>query len=242
MIYEKVVIGTFIARPNRFTAHVKIDKKMETVHVKNTGRCKEILVAGAKVYLEDHSANMKNRKTRYSLVAAEKPHYLQRQENLLINIDSLAPNKVIKKALMDGSLVLPGFEKGFTLIRPEKTFGKSRFDFYVEGNANQKAYIEVKGVTLEDRGVARFPDAPTDRGVKHIYELIEATENGFMTYIIFLVQMHGVEYFEPNDATHPAFGKALRKAFDKKVNILAYDSLVGVDTLELNNPVEVRLG
>ena len=228
------------------------------VHVKNTGRCRELLVPGTKVYLEDHIDRMGNRKYRYSLIAVEK----QRSSGsgtLLINMDSQAPNRVTQEALEEGRLQLPGFPGEGCRIRPETTYGRSRFDFFLEpgptageaeGNESAGAssgaepagaFLEVKGVTLETDGIARFPDAPTERGVKHINELVKAAEDGYRAYILFVIQMKGIRWFEPNDETHPAFGEALRQAREAGVEILAMDCRVTGDRLALDQPVPVRL-
>lgn len=223
MKYKNIVEGKFISRPNRFIAHVKIDEKIEICHVKNTGRCKELLIKGVTVYLE-HSNNP-NRKTAYSLIGVQKGHRL-------INIDSQAPNKVLYEGLLNGTIVLPNFKK-ITEIKPEKVYKKSRFDFYIE-NENNKAFIEVKGVTLEEDGVVKFPDAPTERGLKHIYELVDALEDNYMAYIVFVIQMNNVKYFTPNDCTQKEFGEALQYAQSKGVQILAYECDVEPDSLKLN--------
>lgn len=241
MNYKKTKEAIFISRPNRFIANVMVDGERQTVHVKNTGRCKELLYEGVRVYLEDHGVFQKTRKTRYSLIAAKKKDSKIESGTRLVNLDSHAPNRVVGECLADGRIVLPGFDKKVIQIRPEMTFGASRFDFYVEGNEGRKAYIEVKGVTLEECGIARFPDAPTERGVKHINELCYAMEQGFAAYLIFVIQMKGISFFEPNDKTHPAFGEALREANRKGVIILAYDCNVTGDSMTIGSPVEVKL-
>lgn len=241
MKYKKIKEGIFLARPNRFIAKVVVDGKEETVHVKNTGRCRELLQLGAKIYLEDYEDDLRSRKTRFSLVAVEKPCGDVEGGLRLVNMDSQAPNKVVGEGLASGSIALPGFEAGLRLIKSESTFGDSRFDFYVEGKEGKKAYIEVKGVTLEEDGVVRFPDAPTERGVKHIKELCKAIEEGFLAYVIFVVQMKDVSFFEPNDATHAAFGEALREAASMGTQVLAYDCEVAPDAMEVKGPVRVQL-
>lgn len=233
MKYLKICEGIFIERPNRFVALVDVGGERQRVHVKNTGRCRELLVAGAIVYLEDFYGRMGSRKLRYSLVGVRKG-------NLLINMDSQAPNQVVKEALLDQRLRLPGMET-LSLVKGEKTYGSSRLDFYAEDEAGQRAFLEVKGVTLEENGVVSFPDAPTERGIKHIEELIRAGEDGFRAYILFVIQMKGIDVFRPNDRTHPQFGQALRKARDKGVRILAYDCTVSEDSMELSEPVWVEL-
>lgn len=231
MKYSNIKEAIFLRRPNRFIAFCEIDGKEEKVHVKNTGRCKELLIPGVKVYLE-HSDNP-NRKTAYSLIAVRKG-------DRLINMDSQIPNKVVYEALGSGSLLLPGLEGRDIRVQPEKTYKNSRFDAYVE-TEKDKAFIEVKGVTLEEDGIVRFPDAPTERGVKHIYELIDAAKNGFKAYIIFIIQMKDVKYFTPNVITHEAFAVALKEAVSKGVQVLAYDCTVEPDCIILDSPVQVKL-
>jgi sugar fermentation stimulation protein A len=241
MKYENIIQGKFISRPNRFIAHVEIQGKNEIAHVKNTGRCKEILIPGATIHLEDHSKNMGNRKTVFSLISAEKPGSTVATATRIINIDSQAPNKVVAEGLCSGNMTLPGLEAGLSLIKAESTFGDSRFDFYVESRDDKKAFIEVKGVTLENKDVVSFPDAPTERGVKHIHELIQAKDQGYVAYIIFIVQMENVEYFTPNDKTHPTFGEALRVAKKEGVEILAYDCKTTADSLKLGKEIKIIL-
>lgn len=226
MKYENIVRGIFKERPNRFIAKVEIDGKCETVHVKNTGRCKELLVPKAIVYLEKSDNPL--RKTLYDLIAVVK-------NGMLINIDSQIPNYVAEEWLKLGTL----FSKN-ALIRREVSYKKSRFDFYIE-DGDRRIFLEVKGCTLEENGVARFPDAPTERGVKHINELIECISEGYEAYILFVIQMKGVAYFEPNDKTHKAFGDALRNAQQKGVKILAFDCIVTPDSIEIDNEIKVRL-
>lgn len=237
MKYDNVIRGTFIERPNRFIAHVEIDGRVEKAHVKNTGRCRELLVPGAAVYLQDFDGRMGTRKLRYSLIGVEKR---TPQGCLMINMDSQAPNKVVKEALEEGRLVPQGLSE-ITRVRGEFQYGNSRLDFYAEDSRGHKLLAEVKGVTLEENGVARFPDAPTERGIKHIEELIGAVEDGYHACVVFVIQMKGVFRFEPNDETHRAFGDALRRAKKAGVEILAYDCLVGKDTLILDHPVIVSL-
>lgn len=226
MKYKKIVEGAFVDRPNRFIAHVNINGAVETVHVKNTGRCRELLVPGARVYLEE--SDNPSRKTRYDLVKVWKG-------DRLVNMDSQAPNKVVQEFLEQGKLF-----KEVTKIRPETTYGKSRFDFYVEADG-EKIFIEVKGVTLEEDGVVRFPDAPSERAVKHVEELVAAKKDGYQVYVLFVIQMDRVSYFTPNDRTHKAFGDALRKAAAEGVKVLAYECFVTEDGLEISKEVEVRL-
>ena len=241
MRYRTIKEAVFLARPNRFIAEVIVDNEKHTVHVKNTGRCKELLREGVRIFLEDHGDERKTRKTRYSLVTVEKKDSGTKSGTHLVNIDSYAPNRVVGEALADGTIMLPGLAFPFAQIKPEAVYGASRFDFYVEDGEGRKAFVEVKGVTLEEAGVARFPDAPTERGIKHIKELCRAYDNGFTACIIFVIQMQGITYFEPNDETHPAFGAALREARKKGVAILAYDCDVAADYLSAGRPVPIKL-
>ena len=226
MQYPNICRAQFVARPNRFVARVLRHGTEETVHVKNTGRCRELLVPGATVYLAE--GDNPNRKTRYDLVAVEKGP-------LLVNLDSQAPNKAAAEWLKNGGL---GTKE--ILVRPEYKYENSRFDFYLE-TEGRKAFMEVKGVTLEEDGTARFPDAPTERGVKHIRELMRCLDDGYEAYILFVIQMKGVHAFEPNDRTHPAFGETLREAAGKGVRILAYDCLVKPDEMTIDQRIEVHL-
>lgn len=226
MKYDNIVKGKFISRPNRFIAHVEINGKEEICHVKNTGRCKELLIPGVNVFLQEN--DNPNRKTKFSLITVEK-------ENRLINMDSQIPNKVVNEWLENGNLF-----KDITLIKPETKYGNSRFDFYVE-TKEKKIFIEVKGVTLEENGVVRFPDAPTERGVKHVNELCECKKEGYEAYIIFVIQMKGAMYFEPNMKTHKEFGYALKKAKNSGVNILALDCEVTKETIVMGDYVDVKL-
>ena len=252
MKYEKIVKAKFIERENRFVARVGIgegdDAETVKVHVKNTGRCRELLVPGSTVYLEDFEGRMGSRRMRYSLVAVEKKVV---GGALLINMDSQAPNKVVQDALADGRIRLPGLSN-LTLIKPEVKYGDSRFDFYVEADGADeqftnktvepdRAFIEVKGVTLEEDGHARFPDAPTERGIKHINELIRARSEGYLAYVIFVVQMKGMRDVSPNYDTHPEFGEALAKAAEAGVSILAYDCKVTPDSLTIDSQIEFKL-
>lgn len=231
MKYNNMIKAKFIERPNRFVAYCDINGEVEKIHVKNTGKCKELLVPGYEVYLE--KSNNPARATKYSLIAVKKG-------DRLINMDSQVTNKMVYEALEDKSLILPGFDEEITLIKPEKTYGNSRFDVYVEGNT-KKAFIEVKGCTLEIDGVVKFPDAKTERGVKHVKELIKAKEEGYLAYIILVIQMEDVLYFTPNVDMHKEFGDALKEAYEKGVKVLAYDSKVEIDNIILNNPVKVML-
>ena len=226
MKYKNIQKARFIERPNRFIARVELNGDVQVCHVKNTGRCKELLIPGAVVYLEESSNP--NRKTKYDLVVVEK-------NKMLVNIDSQAPNVVVKKWLEVG-----GLYPQQVLVYPEMKYGSSRFDFYIEAK-ERKAFIEVKGVTLEEDGVAAFPDAPTERGIKHINHLIDVIKEGYEAYIIFIIQFKPVKHFIPNDATHPQFGQALRKAVAAGVHVLAYDCMVTPDSLQLDQNVQVRL-
>lgn len=220
-------------RPNRFIARVLIDGEEALAHVKNTGRCKELLVPGAAVYLEDHIHRMGTRKLRYSLIAVVKGE-------LLVNMDSQAPNEIVAEALAAGNLTLPGMTPPIR-FRREQTYGASRLDFLVEDVQGRIGYIEVKGVTLEDDRYCRFPDAPTERGRKHLLELQRAVGEGFVGYVVFILQMRGIISFRPNDEMDPAFGNALRSAAAAGVAVLAYDCEVTETTLAVYGPVPVEL-
>ena len=228
MKYSSVKKAVFIKRPNRFIAHVLIDNKEEIVHVKNTGRCKEILRDGTPVILE--ASKNPHRKTKYSLIAAYK-------DRVLINIDSQVPNGVVYEAIKNDAIKEI---QGITKISREVVYGHSRFDLYFE-TEKQKGFVEVKGVTLETEGIAMFPDAPTTRGCKHIYEMIQAVEEGYMGFIFFLIQMKGVKYFTPHEIRDPKFSQALKLASEKGVTLLAYDTVVSEDEIILSSPVEIRL-
>ena len=232
MRYHTIVEATFLSRPNRFIAHVLVDGVEQIVHVKNTGRCRELLIPGCRVYLsfEDNP----HRKTKYDLVAVEKR--LENGSVRLINMDSQIVNDVAEEWLRAGNLFPSSF-----VIKREVFHGKSRFDFFVEGR-EQKAFLEVKGVTLEQDGVVQFPDAPTERGVKHLRELITLAENGYDAYVLFVIQMKGVNEFRPNDAMHRAFGDALRDADAAGVHVLAYDCIVTQDSISIDQKVPVFLG
>lgn len=233
MQYQNIVEAKFISRPNRFIANVCVDGQTVVSHVKNTGRCRELLVPGATVYLEDFEGRMGTRKLRYSLIAVKKGE-------LLINMDSQAPNKVAEEALKRGAVFYEELGR-LSVIRPETVYGDSRFDFYVEGESGRKGFIEVKGCTLENEGVCSFPDAPTERGVKHINELIKARKEGYFAGILFIVQMEGMKYFTPNDVTHKAFGDALRKTASSGVSVRAFECKVTPETLDVSKEIEVRL-
>lgn len=231
MRYQNVVSATFVSRPNRFIAHVSIDGQTEIVHVKNTGRCRELLVPGCRVYLA--CSDNPDRKTKYDLVAVEK----QRENGapLLINMDSQIVNDAAEEWLRAGNLFSSAAK-----LRREVTYGDSRFDFYIE-DGERRIFLEVKGVTLEVDGVARFPDAPTERGVKHVNELISCLESGYEAYILFVIQMKDIHRFSPNDEMHPAFGDALRRAQRAGVRILAFDCLVDKNGLSVDRAVPVDL-
>ncbi len=228
MQYTSVKSAEFIKRPNRFIAHVKIDNREEIVHVKNTGRCKEILKEGTKVILEQ--SENKNRKTKYSIIAANKG-------NMLINIDSQVPNKVVYDGVLEGKIKELS---NIGALRREVVYGNSRFDLYFEKD-RRKGFIEVKGVTLEERGIALFPDAPTERGSKHIYEMIKAVDEGYLGYLFFLIQMNKISYFTPNTERDPKFAAALKTAKEKGVNILAYDSIISENEIKIGKPIKVCL-
>ena len=226
MKYENTKRAVFLDRPNRFIAHVDLNGQTETVHVKNTGRCKELLIPGTEVILEE-SVNPA-RKTKYDLICVNK-------SGRGINMDSQVPNKAAAEWIRAGRL----FPEEVTL-KTEKVYGNSRFDIYVESPC-RKAFIEVKGVTLEENDIARFPDAPTQRGVKHVEELIRCQEDGYEAYLLFVIQMKGIREFEPNWSTHPQFGEVLQKAQNAGVHLLAYDCLIREDYIEIQDPVPIRL-
>lgn len=226
MRYPNVHPATFLHRPNRFVAHVELAGREVVCHVKNTGRCRELLVPGATVYVV-HS-DTPGRKTAYDLVAVCKG-------GLLINMDAQAPNRVAREWLEAGQL-----RPDLTHMRAEMTYGDSRFDFYWE-SSDCRGFVEVKGCTLEEDGVARFPDAPTLRGVKHVNGLIDAKRAGYAAAVLLVVQMEGMRWFEPNDRTHPAFGDALRRAAEEGVQILALGCRVTPDCLTWGERIPVRL-
>ena len=226
MTYDNIHEAVFLDRPNRFIAHILLNGQKQVCHVKNTGRCKELLLPGAEIFVQ-HSANPA-RKTAYDLIAVRKGERL-------INMDAVAPNKVFGEWLSAGG---PGYVP--ELIRPECVHGDSRFDFYFE-HGGRKAFAEVKGVTLEENGVVRFPDAPTERGVKHLHGLIRCVQEGFEAYAVFIIQMKGVKYFEPNRATHPEFAEALIQAAQAGVKLIALDCDVEKDSLRAGDQVEIHL-
>ena len=226
MQYGKIRSAVFRSRPNRFIARVEIDGQEETVHVKNTGRCKELLLPGRTVWLEE--GGNPDRKTKYDLIAVDK-------EGLLVNMDAQAPNRVFAEWAKAGNFV-----PGLTLLRPETKWGNSRFDFYWEVG-DRKGFVEVKGCTLEEDGYCRFPDAPTERGVKHLNELTACLADGYEAAVCFVIQMEGMKSFSPNDATHPAFGDALRTAHAAGVRVLAVGCHVESDRLEITHSIPVVL-
>ena len=226
MKYLNMERAIFKERPNRFIAYVETAQGREICHVKNTGRCRELLTPDAVIYVQRN--DNPSRKTKLDLIGVEKNQYL-------INMDSQAPTAAVKEWLKEGHI----FSKE-AKIYSEKTYGESRFDFYIE-DGDRKAFMEVKGVTLEDDGVCRFPDAPTERGVKHIRELMRCMEDGYEAYILFVIQMSPVKYLEPNDITHKAFGDALREASRAGVHVMARDCHIEIDSIEIRNEVEVRL-
>ena len=227
MRYERIEKAVFLERLNRFIAYTELNGRKETVHVKNTGRCAELLVPGASVYIQ-RSANP-DRKTKWDLISVEKGERM-------INMDSQIPNRLVEEWIRGGHLF-----RDVTLVRTETTYGNSRFDLYVEAEG-KRIFIEVKGVTLEENGVCRFPDAPSERAVKHLEELILAKQEGYETYVFFVIQMKDVRYFTPNTDTHPAFAEALRRAAAAGVHILAYDCTVSPDSIEIDSPVDIVLG
>lgn len=226
MKYENIVKGQFLSRPNRFIADILIDGKVEACHVKNTGRCKELLIPNCTVYL-DRSSNSE-RKTKYDLIAVQKGE-------MLVNIDSQAPNKVFGEWIEN-----EGYFKDIIRIKPECKYKNSRFDFYIE-TKDRKIFAEIKGVTLEENSIVRFPDAPTERGVKHINELCDAIKNGYDAYIFFIVQMEECKYFTPNKNTHPEFADALITAQKCGVNVECLNCTVEPDKLNIKNFIDVRL-
>lgn len=226
MKYNKIIKAEFIDRPNRFIANVKIHDEIEMVHVKNTGRCRELLIPGCEVYLSE-SSNLE-RKTKYDLISVCK-------NGRWINMDSQAPNSAAAEWIQAG-----GFFAEPVQVYRERKYGNSRFDLYIESE-QRKAFMEVKGVTLEENNIVRFPDAPTERGIKHIEELIQCMQDGYEAYLLFVVQMQGARLFQPNWKTHRKFGEALCKAYQAGVKILVYDCFVGADCMEIQNPIPVDL-
>lgn len=234
MRYEHIVPGRFLDRPNRFVAHVELGGQAAVCHVKNTGRCRELLLPGAAVWLQDFGEAHPGRSTRYDLVAVEKQR--PGKGPVLVNMDAQAPNRVFGEWAQSGK-----FRPGLARLQPETAWGSSRFDFSYEEAGGARGFVEVKGVTLEEGGHARFPDAPTLRGVKHLEELVRAVESGYAAHVCFVVQMEGMTRFSPNDATHPAFGDALRRAAAAGVEVLALGCSVAPDRLEISYSVPVSL-
>lgn len=229
MKYEKVIEAIFLKRPNRFIAHVLINGKEEIVHVRNTGRCEELLIPGARVILEDCSHN-KNRKTKFSLIAVWKGH-------MLVNMDSQIPNAAVFKAIKENRIV--GLEN-LKHIKREVTFGNSRFDIYFESE-KEKGFIEIKGVTLEDNKIAMFPDAPTKRGTKHVLEMIEAVRQGYRGIVLFLLQMKGPNIFKTNYEMDSVFSDAIKLASENGVEILVYDSIVNQYGITVDKLVNMNI-
>lgn len=227
MRYKEIQQAVFLSRPNRFLAETALSGRTVMVHVKNTGRCRELLIPGTTVYL--NHVDSAGRKTQYDLVAVEKGRRL-------VNIDAQAPNRIFGEWAAAGHFV-----PGLTVLRPETTWGNSRFDFYWEADG-RRGFVEVKGVTLEENGHVLFPDAPTERGVKHLKELARCHGEGYEAAIFFAVQMEHVLDFSPNDRTHAAFGDALRQAAEAGVRVLAYDCAISPEELSLRYPVPVKLG
>lgn len=223
-LYDRPIPAVFLARPNRFIAQVRIGEREERVHVKNTGRCRELLIPGAPVWLAE--GQNPARKTRYDLVAVQKGE-------LLINMDSQAPNRAAAEAL-------PRLFPGVTDIRPEAVFGESRLDLFAR-NGGRGLFVEVKGCTLEEDGVALFPDAPTQRGIKHLRELENARRAGFDAALLIVIQMKGPRLFRPNRRTHPAFADALAHAAAAGVRVLACDCAVTPEGMTVDAPVRVEL-
>lgn len=225
--YEKMKQGVFLSRPNRFVAHVRLDGREEICHVKNTGRCRELLLPGAEVWCQHHDDP--GRKTAWSLITVRKGERL-------VNLDSQVPNKLALDYVKQGGL---GFAP--QMVKPEQTYGNSRFDLYYEAG-ERRGFVEVKGVTLEDGGVARFPDAPTQRGRKHLLELQAAVEAGFDAWVLFVIQMADIRRFEPNWPRDPAFAKTLCQAAEHGVRVRAVECAVTADSLEITKEVPVFLG
>lgn len=226
MLYENIRQAKFINRPNRFIANIEIDGKIEVCHVKNTGRCKELLVPNATVFVQESASS--KRKTKYDLIAVYKG-------DRLVNIDSQVPNKVFHQWVLESNL----FED-ITLVKPEAKYRNSRFDYYIE-TAKSRIFIEVKGVTLEENGVALFPDAPTERGVKHINELISSLDEGYEAWIVFIIQMKDILYFTPNEKMDKAFSTALETAYMRGVNIIAIDCFVTPNSIKAGDFVKVKI-
>lgn len=227
MKYKNIKKAKFLSRENRFVAKIQIDDKIELCHIKNTGRCKELFINGVDIFVQ-HNESL-NRKTKYSLICVKKG-------DILINIDSQIPNYVAKEAIEKGVIKQI---KNVTYLKTEVKYKNSRFDIYFETKEGKKAFLEVKGVTLEENGVVKFPDAPSERAIKHIKELIEAKKEGYDVYVLFVIQLKGVKHFEPNKQTHYAFYETLKQALNEGVNVLAYDCVVKQDEIFLKDEVLV---
>jgi len=228
MTYNNIHKGIFLSRPNRFIAEIEINGKVETCHVKNTGRCKELLIPGTTAYV--NAANNPSRTTKYDLVAVNKG-------DTLINIDSQAPNAAFSEYLQQGKFTDAGH---ITTIKSEARYNTSRFDFYVE-TATCNAFIEVKGVTLEYNGIAMFPDAPTQRGIKHLTELAACVKDGYNAFVVFVIQMKGVSQFMPNNTIHAAFGETLAKAVEMGVVVKAFDCIISPESMVIDAPITIKL-
>lgn len=226
MKYKDIRTAKFLSRPNRFIACIEIAGRQEICHVKNTGRCRELLIPDAEVIVQEVNSN--NRKTKYDLIGVYKG-------NRLVNIDSQMPNKVFHEWMLNSN-IFPDIK----FIKPECAYNRSRFDFYIE-TGWRKIFVEVKGVTLETNGVALFPDAPTQRGLKHINDLCQCVQEGKEAYLVFIIQMNDVQHFAPNRETHRAFAEALMNADRQGVKIIALDCEVAVDSIMARDFVEVRL-
>jgi sugar fermentation stimulation protein len=233
IVYEGMERGVFLGRPNRFVAEAEVAGGRVRCHVKNTGRLKELLIPGRGVWVQH--CEKEERKTKYSLIAVEKPG--PGGKPVLVNIDSQAPNEAAAKWVSRGA---DGRFRELMLLKREKKFGNSRFDLYFEADG-RKCFMEVKGVTLDVGGVAKFPDAPTKRGVKHVEELVAAVDAGYEAYLLFVIQMKGIRGFSPNEETHPAFGEALRRAVRGGVHVLAFDCAVTADSMRIDEEVPAWL-
>jgi len=226
MKYSNIKEARFISRPNRFIANIEMDGKIQVCHVKNTGRCKELLVPNATVFVQE--SDNRHRKTKYDLISVHKG-------NRLVNVDSQIPNKVFEEWVRAENIF-----HNISLIKAEATYKNSRFDFYIEADG-KKVFVEVKGVTLEIDGVALFPDAPTERGVKHIKELCKCLDDGYEAYLVFIIQMKNVKYFAPNAETHKEFAETLKTAKKKGVNMIAVDCEVTKNSIVAKDYVEVKI-
>jgi len=226
MKYDNIKPAKFISRPNRFVANIELNGETVVCHVKNTGRCKELLIPGADVFIQQ--ADNPERKTKYDLISVYK-------NGMLINMDSQAPNKVFREWAEKSR-----FFGEITYIKPECKYKNSRFDFYIE-TSERKIFVEVKGVTLENNGIVSFPDAPTERGIKHLCELSDCIKDGFDAYVFFIIQMENAKYFTPDSNNHPEFADALNKACASGVGVYALNCRVSVNELIAHKFVEVRL-